>query len=68
MSEGGKRLWNAKIVIGTIFLITSALIFAVSFRRERLGFGPTDIYTYRNALAFLAAGALLICWRLVRGQ
>ena len=68
MSEGGKRFWNAKIVIGTIFLVTSALIFAVSFQRERLGLQPTEIYSYRNALAFLAAGALLICWRLVRRQ
>jgi len=68
MSEGGKRFWNAKIVIGTIFLITSALVLAGSFHRERLGFQPTEFYTYRNAIAFLAAGVLLICWGFVRRQ
>ena len=66
MSEAGKRSWNAKLVVGAIFLVTSAIVFIGSFQRARLGLHPTDIYTYRNGFAFLAAGAVLIVWGIVR--
>ncbi len=63
MASQREPAWNLKTVIGAILAVTSLLIFAGSFERERAGFShPTNIYTYGNAIAFLVVGVGLFAW------